>query len=186
MDNKLIIITLAAALIFTAGCKKKDAQPLPKSDTAQVPANTTAPSDHWKVQEKNPVPQTEEMKIIVPQSVKGKWSAVKISIEDRTAKKTAEHVITLNSAFAVPGTALKIEVGEFLPDFRMDEKGFTSISNDLRNPAVAVRVFEGAKQIYPASGKKWGWLWGRQDLQNVHAFPHVRYNITLKEAVKNK
>ena len=120
--------------------------------------------------------------VIVPESVKGKWSAVKIVFEDKVSKGKQEFVIKLNNDFQVPNSNIKIHVGEFLPDFRMDGLNLTSGSNDPRNPALAIKVFENNKQIFPAPGKQWGWLFSK--VPSIHPFEHPKYGITLKEGIK--
>ena len=123
-----------------------------------------------------------ESQIVVPDSVKGKWSAAKIIVEDKASKSKQEYTVKLNSAFTVPNTNLKINVGEFLPDFRMDGLNLTSGSNQPRNPALGIRVYENDKQIFPAPGKKWGWLFAK--VPSIHPFQHPAYSIVLKEGVK--
>jgi hypothetical protein len=120
--------------------------------------------------------------VIIPESVKGKWSGVKIIFEDKVSKTKQEYVVKLNGDFQIPNSNIKIHVGEFLPDFRMDGLNLTSGSNDPRNPALGIKVFENNKQIFPAPGKQWGWLFSK--VPSIHPFEHPKYGITLKEGVK--
>ncbi len=106
--------------------------------------------------------------IIIPDSVKGKWSAAKIIFEDKTAKKRQEYTVKLNSDFSVPNSSLKISVGEFIPDFRMEGLNLSSASNQPNNPALSIRVFEGGKQIFPPPGRQWGWLFAKAP--SIHRF----------------
>lgn len=120
-----------------------------------------------------------EMKVVVPDAVKGKWSSVKIVFEDKAAKTLKEYTVKLNSDFQIPNSDLKISVGEFLPDFRMQpgKPGTaTSATNDPNNPAVGVKVFEGGKEIFK------GWLYAK--FPNIHPFEHPKYGIFLKEGVR--
>ena len=125
-----------------------------------------------------------EMKIVVPDSVKGKWSAVKLVVEDKTSKKTQEFTVKLNSELKIPNSDLKVVVGEFLPDFKMSPDQITSSSNMQNNPAVAIKVFESGKQIFPSAGKKWGWLYAKPELRNVHPFEHPKFSLSLEEGIK--
>ena len=118
----------------------------------------------------------------IPSAVKGKWKSVVLVVEDKTAKKSSEYTVNLNSDFKIPNSNLKISVGDFLPDFRMNGLEITSVSNEPNNPAVGVKVFEGGKQIFPAPGKKWGWLYAK--FPTMHPFEHAKYKISLKEGVK--
>jgi hypothetical protein len=123
-----------------------------------------------------------EKKVVVPDLVKGKWSAVKLAIEDKTTKQVQEYKVNLHSSFTVPNSNLKLSVGDFLPDFKMGADSLTSGSNDPKNPAVGIQVTEGDKQIFPTPGRKWGWLFAK--LPTVHPLKHPRYNIILKEGIK--
>jgi hypothetical protein len=125
-----------------------------------------------------------KLQVVVPENVKGKWSSVKLLIEDKEAKKVQEYTVKLNSEWKIPGSNLKVTVGEFLPDFTMDGDKITSGSSEMNNPVVGIKVTEGDKQIFPAPGKQWGWLWSRKELQSMHPFEHPKYNIMLKEPVK--
>lgn len=125
-----------------------------------------------------------ETQVVVPENVKGKWSAVKIIVEDKVANKTQEYTVNLNSDFTIPNSNIRIAVGDFLPDFRMDGLTLTSRSNEPNNPAVGIRVLEGDKQIFPAPGKQWGWLFSK--LPAIHPFEHPKYGLTLKEGIAKK
>ena len=121
-------------------------------------------------------------KVVLPESVKGKWTAAKIIVEDKSTKTKQEYAVKLNSDFAVPNSSLKIHVGEFLPDFRMDGMNLTSGSNEPKNPALGIRISENNKQIFPPPGKQWGWLFAK--VPSIHPFEHPKYGIILKEGVK--
>jgi len=120
--------------------------------------------------------------IMVPESVKGKWSAAKIILEDKATKARQEYTVKLNSDFKVPNSNLKIHAGDFLPDFKMEGLNLTSASNEPKNPALAIKVFENDKQIFPAPGRQWGWLFAK--VPSIHPFEHSKYSIILKEGVK--
>ncbi len=122
-----------------------------------------------------------KLKVVVPDAVKGKWSGAKIVITDKTTNSKQEYTVKLNSDFKVPNTQLKIHVGDFLPDFRMDGT-LTSGSNEPKNPALGIKVFENNKQIFPAPGRQWGWLFAK--VPAIHPFEHAKYGITLKEGIK--
>lgn len=169
--RKTFSIFLAALLIFSIGaCKKKEEKPLPTTMPGAPGMQQPGPT-----QPGHPVTKTET-KVVVPESVKGKWSAVKVLLEDKGSKKTQELTVKLNSEYKIPNTDLKLVVGEFLPDFRMDAGTITSASNDLNNPAVAVKVFEGDKEIFK------GWLYLK--FPTIHPFEHPKYGLTLKEGIK--
>jgi hypothetical protein len=125
-----------------------------------------------------------EFNIVVPDLVKGKWQGVVLVVEDKASKSEKEYAVKLNSDLKIPNSDLKVTVGEFLPEFTMDGFTITSRSNEIKNPAVGIKIFEGSKQIFPAQGKKWGWLYSKPELRNIHPFAHQKYGIALKNGVK--
>lgn len=120
--------------------------------------------------------------VTVPDFVKGKWGAAKIIIEEKATKKKLEYTVKLNSDFKVPNSNLKLSIGEYLPDFKMEGLSLTSVSNNPNNPALAVKVFENGKKIFPAPEKEWGWLF--EKVPTIHQFEHEKYGIILKEGIK--
>ena len=188
MKRKVLAILVSLALAFSIGaCKKQEPQkpvpqlpmqPGPMQPTPQMPMQ---PSPQSPMQRPMTMGQT---KIVVPDSIKGKWSAVKLVVQDKVTKESKEYTVNLNSDLKIPNSNLKIHVGEFFPDFKMSGINLTSASNEPKNPAVAVRVLEGEKQIFPAQGKKWGWLFSK--MPSVHPLNHPKYVIILKEGIPKK
>lgn len=173
MKSTLKII--AAALVLSMviiGCKKKEEQPVPKTPM-QAPMST--PMQTPMPPHGNTGPKVEK-KIVVPEGVKAKWNKVKFIIEDKASKKSSEFTVNTGSELNVPNTNLKIVVGEFLPDFRMDESVITSASDAPNNPAVRVEVFENGKSIFK------GWLYSK--FPTIHPFEHAKYGLALKEGIK--
>lgn len=109
--------------------------------------------------------------IVVPDSVKGKWKAVKIALTDKTASKESVYSVEIGSRFSIPGTRLSIDVENFLPDFTMNGTVMTSQSNAPRNPAARVRIYEEGQEIFN------GWLFSLYP--TTHAVQHPRYGFTL-------
>jgi hypothetical protein len=199
------VLTVLSCLVLVASlcaCKKKEEKPIPQAPMQPFPQAAPmqpqqAPMQPGPIQSPQmPMQQapqspmgnmnmpTIKTKVVVPESVKGKWSAVIIIVEDKDAKTSKEYTINLNSDFKIPNSDLKIHVGDFLPDFKMQAGILTSSSNTPNNPAVGVRVLEGGKQIFPAPGKQWGWLFAK--MPNVHPLRHPKYNINLKEGIPKK
>ena len=199
MKRKVFAIIASFVLVFMIGaCKKKEPekpvpqapmQPVPQGPMQPLPQMPMQPAPQMPMQPSPQSPMQKPMtmgptKIIVPDSVKGKWSAVKLVVEDKVKKESKEYTVNLNSDFKIPDSNLKIHVGDFLPDFKMQGLTLTSASNEPKNPAVAVRVMEGNKQIFPAEEKKWGWLFSR--MPSVHPLNHPKYMIILKEGIPKK
>jgi hypothetical protein len=113
--------------------------------------------------------------IVVPDSVKGKWGAVRLTVEDKSDGKTIEYAVPLRSRFEVPESSLVFEVGEFLPDFSIQDSVFTSVTDRPDNPAVKIKVLDGGKPVFDA------WLFALYP--SVHPFTHPRYGVALKEGI---
>ena len=156
----LVVIVSILISLSLVSCKKKEEQPVPQ---ASGPGTGV-------------MMPPGETKVVVPEAVKGKWDAVKLVIEDKLAKKTSEVTVKLDSEYTIPNSNLKIKIGEFLPDFKMDGLTITSSSNEPNNPAVRVAVYENGKEIFK------GWLYSK--FPTIHPFQHDKYGITLKEGVK--
>ena len=109
--------------------------------------------------------------VVVPDSVKGKWKAVKITVSDKNAKKQQVYTLEIGSEFHLPGSEITLKVENFLPHFVMEGTTFTSGSNDLANPAAQLVIREAGRQIYD------GWLFSLYP--TTHAFQHPQYGFTL-------
>ena len=204
MKRKVLAVLVSLALAFSIGaCKKQEPQkpvpqvpmqpgpmqPTPQMPMQPAPSMPMQPSPQMPMQPSPQSPMQKPMtmgqtKIVVPDSIKGKWSAVKLVVQDKVTKESKEYTVNLNSDLKIPNSNLKIHVGEFFPDFKMSGINLTSASNEPKNPAVAVRVLEGEKQIFPAQGKKWGWLFSK--MPSVHPLNHPKYIIILKEGIPKK
>lgn len=183
MRLRFLTILSCVVVILAAGCDAKKEQPAaPKKTENPVmvtpdrmppghpPGEMPAMSPHGEM------PKTTKT-VTVPDSVKGKWSKVKLVIEDREARKSSEYTVNLGSELTIPGSGIKVAVREFLPDFTMDGSTMTSKSNEPNNPALRIEVFENGKSIHT------GWLYSK--FPQIHPFEHPRYGITLKEAIRS-
>lgn len=195
MMKKVLIVLISFLLVMSLySCKKKEEKPVPQTPVQPFPqAPMQTPQMPMQPQQmpmqpspRTPMPKMPSIKttVIIPENVKGKWSAVKLIVTDKIAKSSQEYTVNLNSDLKIPNSNLKVHVGEFLPDFKMQGGTLTSISNIPNNPAVEVRVYEGNKQIFPSPGKQWGWLFAK--MPNVHPLRHPKYNINLKEGIAKK
>ena len=162
--KQLLVALLLGSLIFSvAGCKKKEEKP-------QLPAGHPSTEGGMPQTGMPDMPKVDR-KVIVPAEVKAKWKAVKLTVEDKTAKSTKEYTVAVGSELAVPNTKMKIKVLAFLPDFRMGEKDITSASDKPNNPAAQVAVTEPGKEEWK------GWLYSMHP--GVHPYAHERIAITL-------
>jgi hypothetical protein len=114
--------------------------------------------------------------IVVPQEVEGQWKAVKIMVrnkidESRNLMKT----VSLGDSFNLDGSAIKIKVGPFMPNFVMTQKNYSSKGNELTNPAVKLVVEENGKTLYE------GWAFARYP--TMYAFEHDEFALQLMDYI---
>jgi hypothetical protein len=163
---RFFAIVFFFATLSVAGCQKSD-------PAGQPPA---FPSGHPDAALPSDIPKIEGGGVtVVPASVKGKWGAVRLVLQDKSTGAMTEYPVPLRSRFEVPNTGLTLEVGDFLPDFTIQDSVFTSLSDRPDNPAVKVTVIEEGKPIFDA------WLFSMYP--SVHPFSHPRYGLSLKEGV---
>ena len=149
----LLILLMLTGMI--AGCKKGEEHPvtnmppqMPAAPMGQLPQQLPAApigqgSGQMPLQAPMPphgdaagMARKVERTIVVPDAVKGKWSKVVLNVVDRGSNKTGEYTVKLKSEFKIPNTDLKIMVGDFLPDFIINDTTLTSASDRPNNPAV--------------------------------------------------
>ncbi len=178
MRKFLSAIVAAMILLSFGACKKGEKQPV-----SQVPLKQGPIIETPNMQAGHEVDPKGEFQIVVPPEVKGKWAAVTFIVEDRKLNRTHEFTVKLGGELKIPNSNLKVKVGDFLPDFKMNGLVITSSSNTPNNPSVGVIIFEGDKQIFPEKGK-WGWLYAQ--FPSIHPFQHERYGLILKEGIKKQ
>ena len=150
-------LAVAGMVLVMAACSQKE---------EQKPATTAAPQG--QVAKKEAV-------VVVPNSVKGKWKAVKIAVTDKTTNKVTEYTVAIGATFALPNSTLSIKVDNFLPHFMMEGTTLTSQSNEPKNPAAQVRIMDGGKEVFK------GWLFTLYP--TTHAFQHPRYGFALVDFI---
>lgn len=169
---------MVMTIMVTVGCKKNEPSYAPPaappafqsgSTPGSTPGSTmsTAPAD---------IPKIEGGGVtVVPDVVKGKWKAVVLVVEDKGQKQNKEYTVPIGKTLEIPNSKLTMEVLEFLPDLKIENSTFTSVTNDPNNPAVHVVVKEEGKEIFK------GWLFSL--FPTIHPFQHAQFGVTLKEGV---
>ena len=158
---RLISITLGMLVL---ACSQSEA---PTSDMPEIPMMSPMqglPADTPAISGSAPVN--------IPEMVKGKWTAVRLLIEDKQEGTSKEYTVALGKALPIKGSNLVVEVQEFLPDLKIEGNTFTSASNELLNPSVRIAVMQDGKEVFK------GWLF--QLFPSIHPFQHERYNIVLR------
>lgn len=149
---KALISTLLLALFFT-GCSGKE----------EKKAGETSPGPGHVAK--------KEAVVVVPDSVKGKWKAVKIAVTRKETNKETIYTVPIGSEVAIAASGLSIKVDNFLPHFVMEGTTLTSQSNEPKNPAAQIRIMDSGKEIFK------GWLFSLYP--TTHAFQHPQYGFTL-------
>jgi hypothetical protein len=182
MKKQMLAVVCSLSLLIAAGaCKKKEEKPpmpqtgMPGQEQGMPPGMQPGMPGGPQGQPNIVVPKGQKT-IVLPDSVKGKWKAVVLVVSDKKTNKQQEFTVNLNSDLNIPNSNLKVSVGEFLPDFRMEGLTITSTSNEPNNPAVGVKVFENGKEIFK------GWLYAK--FPTMHPFEHPNFSIVLKDGVK--
>jgi len=194
---------LAALIVLGLGSAAYSAEPAPDhaEGAAPAPANPhegipmapsmALPEGHPGVPTPHPMTPGEEAEAahgeinipastkrgttVVPDEVKGKWKAATFIVVDRESSTATEVTVPLGKRWTFPDKTLWVEVIEFLPDLRIDNKIYTSASNEPNNPAAHVVIHQGEEEVFD------GWLFSQ--FPQVHSFTHPRFGITLKEGV---
>jgi len=127
-------------------------------------------------QEEAPVPNAssrvkKESRVVVPESVQGKWRAVRIAVQDKEKNQQEIYTVDIGQTISLDEADLTLKVENFLPYFQMDGMTLTSVSNDLKNPAVQIVISESGRQVFR------GWLFSLYP--NTYAFQHPRFSFNL-------
>jgi len=185
----LVVLVVVWIFLFAFGCQKKEeietAQNVPgtpiETGKNQMPSNTgmeypkemleAIQKSKDKISESAPV-KKGHAPVVVPADVQKKWKAVVIEVANKQTKDQKDYVVDISQGFIIPNTKIRLNVVAFLPDFSMSAKGITSRSNELRNPAAKVVIYENGTKIFE------GWLF--QEFPTVHPFEHKVFAIKLK------
>jgi len=153
----LILVVATTAGLVVGGCSKKDEK-----------QEATKSGESGSVTKKETV-------VKVPEIVQGKWKAVKIAVQDKTANKEMVVTVDVGGQQALPGTDLTLKVEAFLPHFIMEGATLTSQTNEPKNPAAQIKIIQGGKEIFK------GWLFTLYP--TTHAFPDPRYTFALVDFI---
>lgn len=148
----LFIVGTTMSLFLLTACIREEKKPVaPNSHEQGVKKQTT---------------------VVEPSVSKGKWRAVVIGVTDKQTGKEFDCEVVIGSQSSIPESNISIAAENFLPHFIMQGTVLTSQSNEPKNPAVQIKVFEGGKEIFK------GWLFALYP--TTHAFQHSRYSFSLK------
>ena len=161
MKKLLVVVLVSGLLCLFAGCKKKEEKPqLPPGHPSMEGMPTVMPN----------MPKVERT-VVVSKEITAKWKAVKLVVENKAAMTTKEYTVNIGSELVIPNTKMTVKVLNFLPDFKMTDKEFTSASNKPNQPAARVLITENGKEIWN------NWLFSLQP--GMHPFSHEKIGIKL-------
>jgi hypothetical protein len=163
MQKVLAVFVVFILAVSVGACKKKEEKP-------QLPPGHPAMEGGMPPAGMPQVPKVERQ-VVVSKDVTDTWKAVKLSIENKSAKTTKEYLVNIGSEVTIPNTKMTVKVLAFLPDFKMTDKEFKSASNKPNMPAALVVVTENGKEIWN------NWLFSLQP--SIHPFQHENVGIIL-------
>lgn len=139
---KLVLMVVLAVPLVMAGCTKREekAEPAKPSEGAVVKKETV---------------------VKVPEKIQGKWKGVTLALKEKQGDKVQTYFVDIGSTLSVPGSDLSIRVINFFPHFVMEGINLTSKSNETKNPAVEIRIYQGDKELYH------GWLFANYPTSNL-------------------
>jgi hypothetical protein len=182
----LIAAIVSMFVLAASACKKTEQPPPPPPMPGQgmpgqgmapgMPGQGMPPGMPGQPGGMHPAGSAPEKKVVVPETVKNAWKAVKIEVEYKEKKSKKKFDVPLKSEFKIPDSDLVVKTGDFLPHFAMGADSITSSSNNPENPAVQVEVFQGGKELFH------GWLFSK--FPSVHPFQHDKFGVTLIEGIK--
>ncbi len=126
-------------------------------------------------------PTTEDQKnvrreVVVPKSVAGKWKAVKMLVRDKMdEERNRMQTVDLGSTFKLGDSGITVSAGPFFPNFVLDQARYTSMDNELANPAIHLVITDHGKEIYN------GWVFAKYP--TLYAFEHERYSLQLMDFI---
>jgi hypothetical protein len=167
MKKFVAAVVMVGLVVSFAGCKKKEEKP-------QLPPGHPSMEGGVPPAGMPDMPKVDR-KVVVPKEVAAKWTAVKLTIENKAAKTSKEYTVNVGGEQAVPNTNIKVKVLTFLPDFKMGEKDITSSSDKPNNPAAQIVVTDGGKEVWK------GWLYSMHP--GIHPFQSDKIGLTLNGGV---
>jgi hypothetical protein len=186
MSIRAAFIVSVIFVFFVAACSREDTE---KVEVVEVTPATEVeesgqelPAGHPMIS--RPVEElptslhpsaTSTKEVRVSDEIKAMWKEVKLEVLD-SSSETSE-VLTMEVGRAVPlkdsGFKLKVEV--FVPDYAMFPDHIGSRSNEPRNAAVLVELFEGEKSVAK------GWVF--KAFPDFNSYGHERFSLALLEPV---
>ncbi len=169
MKKFVAVLAVVVLVVALGACKKKEERPVMPMGHPGMEGMTQGMPPAGMPSTQN-MPKVERQ-VVVSKDVAAKWKAVKLAVENKTAKATKEYTVNVGSSLNIPNTKITVKVLHFLPDFKMSDKEFYSASDKPNQPAAQVSVVENGKEIWN------NWLFAQ--MPGVHPFQHENIGIVL-------
>lgn len=154
-------------------------QPAPQGEQAAMPAGQAAPAGalpagHPTVAgghegaDKGAKPQRE---LSISKEVKARWSEARLEVTDATTKAKEALTIKVGSTENLKKKGFKLKVEALVPDYSISDNRIESRSNDPRNPAILVELFDGDKSVAK------GWIF--KNFPDFNSYRDDRVGILL-------
>jgi hypothetical protein len=181
------LIASVISVFLVAACSKEDTEKvdvveeIPTTEVEEGELPSGHPMVSRSVEELPPgahpsAKVTKEVRI--SEEIRAKWKEVKLEVLDNSSE--TKEVLTMGVGGTVtlkdPGFKLKVEV--IVPDYAMFADHIGSRSNEPRNPAVLVELFEGEKSVAK------GWVF--KAFPDFNSYGHERFTLALLEPVSGE
>lgn len=185
--SRFFLIT-AAFTFALAGCGgEKKAEEAKEGDQAAVSADGTMPEGHpsvegqpaddmSKVEHANIKSQKE---VSLTEEVKATWKEAKLEVTDSSSGSKDVMAIQVGSTVPLKKEGFKLKLEALVPDYAISDNKIESRSNEARNPAVLVELFEGDNSVAK------GWIF--RDFPEFNSYKDERFPLSLvAPALDNK
>lgn len=147
-------------------------QPAPVAATGAQGAPGALPVGHptggAKPGEAKPKPQRD---VQLTSEVKARWSEVKVEITDKASKAKEALTLKVGATTALKKAGLKLKVEALVPDYSMTDTSIVSKTNEAKNPAMLVELFENDKSVAK------GWIF--KNFPDFNSFNDNRLQVQL-------
>lgn len=147
--------------------------PLPSAPPPHPTTEAGNPTDlNQQLAAQHPKPAgKKKLAVVVPDSVKGKWSSATLAITADGAEK--EHKLAIGDKISL-GKNLQLQLLHYLPAYTSDFQSVTSSSNEQVNPAVQVQIISNGQVLEE------GWIF--QNLPEFNSFRSEQVKVRLISA----
>lgn len=184
MGMREALIIGAILVLFVSACGREETETIEVVEvgpaTEVKEAGEELPADHPMVSKsveelttgKHPsTGGTKEVRI--SEEVKATWKEVKLEVMDVSSQTSQILTMEVGGTMALKDTGFKLKVEALVPDYAMFADHIGSRSNEPKNVAIMVELFEGDKSVAK------GWIF--KAFPDFNSYGHERFQLTLVE-----